>query len=112
VCDFQPGTTPTAHCRLGTCSAKAQCLDPLYSSLAVVEDMETAPLDGDGNPVEVDLPTCPNDGNVCTVDRCNGSGMVDACINPCTLGVFCGVPGVCEGTCQMVGSMCQCAEAP
>ena len=112
ACDFQPGITPSAHCRLGVCSAKAQCLSPLYSTHSVIEDMETAALDSDGNPVLANLATCPSDGNFCTVDRCAG-GMSDSCINPCLPpGTECGVPGVCEGECQIVGSSCQCAEAP
>jgi hypothetical protein len=77
----------------------------------VIQDMETAPLDSDGNPVLANLATCPSDSNVCTVDRCAG-GSSDSCINPCAVGTDCGVPGVCEGTCQVISSLCQCAETP
>jgi hypothetical protein len=108
VCDFAPATTPAAHCNLGLCSAGGSCQDPLFSTLSVVPDMETAALDPAGNPVTANLPTCPSDNNVCTIDRCTGNS--DACANLCNVGFDCGVPGVCEGTCQ--SNPCQCVETP
>lgn len=110
-CDYQPSITPAHRCLLGECNKKGKCKSPDFVTASVVTDVETAALHPDGSPVRADLITCPSDLNNCTFDRCSGDS--DACVYPCTVGVDCAVPDLCEGICELTsGGVCQCAEAP